>query len=716
MGRTKTENRKIGGHDAKDMKKAVDLVKNGMSIHKAAQECNLKYSTVRRYVKKHDTQNNAGFVPNYEVNAIFSREQEEILKAYISECALMFYGLTAKETRQLAYQLAIANKLKVPSSWLYNQMAGIDWLRSFRKRHSDISLKKPEACSLARATAFNRTNVQLFFNNLKEAFQRYSGFEDGTRVYNLDETSTTTVQKPQKVLAPKRSNVCKVTSGERGVLVTTCCIVSATGHALPPAMIFPRKNFKAHMLHGAPAGTLGLASPTGWMNAELFVEVMNHFIKHSSASKENPALLILDNHESHLSIDALNIAKSSGVTILTVPPHTTTRLQPLDVGLHGPFKTFYNAAVDSWMLRNAGHAFTIYQIAECVGQAYLKAMTPVNIISAFKKCGIFPFDESVFTEEDFLPSVVTDRPDPQIEDNVVPSSPSILLDLEIESPQIPFGALDDSDQLPKFKQPEINANAQEESARPTMTTLEQKRQDSVPRITISPRPSTSRQEKTFITPKKIRLPIKAGPRNTKRRRTLGKSMIVTDTPEKNKIEENKKKIKGLKKVKKSDIFKKKTKKEQKMEKVEIRYCDTSSGDETFCASGSSSGGEIFLNDSEDDDTMILDDEIISKPLPKNPKVGDYVIILIETNKKKKYYYVAKILEESSEAEYDYFVSYLKLKSKVFYKFAEPVEPDMAGVFKNDIKFILPDPNIEGSSRRQATYTFPINLSLLTFPF
>lgn len=114
--------------------------------------------------------------------------------------------------------------------------------------------------------------------------------------------------------------------------------------------------------------------------------------------------------------------------------------------------------------------------------------------------------------------------------------------------------------------------------------------------------------------------------------------------------------------------------------------------------------------------MILDDDIISKPLPKKPKVGDYVVILIEINKKKKYYYVEKILEESNEPGYDYFVSYLKLKCKVFYQFAEPVEPDIARVWKNDIKFILPDPKVKGSSRRQATYTFPINLSLLSFSF
>ncbi|KAL0861644.1 hypothetical protein ABMA27_009138 [Loxostege sticticalis] len=212
MGRTKEEKRKIGGHDADCMKKAVDLVKNGMSILKAAEKFNLKYSIVRRYVKQHETQDNAGYGPNYEVNAIFSREQEATLKAYISECSLMFYGLTAKETRQLAYQLAIANNLKVPSSWLSTQMAGVDWLKSFRNRQSDICLRKPEACSLARATAF--------FNNLKEVFQRYSGFGDETRIYNLDETSTTTWRKRR---------------------LTTCCIVSATGHALPPAMVFPRK-------------------------------------------------------------------------------------------------------------------------------------------------------------------------------------------------------------------------------------------------------------------------------------------------------------------------------------------------------------------------------------------------------------------------------------------------------------------------------------------
>ena len=37
-----------------------------------------------------------------------------------------------------------------------------------------------------------------------------------------------------------------------------------------------------------------------------------------------------------------------------------------------------------------------------------KAMTQTNIIVGFKKTGVFPLDEHIFDECDFLPSLVTD--------------------------------------------------------------------------------------------------------------------------------------------------------------------------------------------------------------------------------------------------------------------------------------------------------------------
>jgi hypothetical protein len=177
---------------------------------------------------------------------------------------------------------------------------------------------------------------------------RHPSFGNGCRIYNLDETATITFQRPQKVLAPKGvRNIRKVTSGEKGTLVTACCIINALGQALPPVLIFPRKSYKDYMLTGARPGSLGLANHSRWMNSELFVKVIKHFRKHTSATPENPALLIMNNHKSHLSIEVLNLAKRSGITIVTLHPHTTAKLQPLNVGLLALFKVFYNAVVES---------------------------------------------------------------------------------------------------------------------------------------------------------------------------------------------------------------------------------------------------------------------------------------------------------------------------------------------------------------------------------
>jgi len=60
------------------------------------------------------------------------------------------------------------------------------------------------------------------------------------------------------------------------------------------------------------------------------------------------------------------------------------------------------------MKTNPGRRVTIYEMTSLVGQAFLKAMMPKNILAGFQTSGIFPFNDSIFSEHDFLPSSITD--------------------------------------------------------------------------------------------------------------------------------------------------------------------------------------------------------------------------------------------------------------------------------------------------------------------
>ena len=383
------------------MAMAIEAVKGKkMGWLQASKKFNVPQATLRRHFARVPI--NLG-----RFKTTFHPEVEKDLVDHVLHFESRFFGFTTSDIRKLAYQLAERMNLnhRFDKS---SQMAGWDWLKGFRERNPNISLRSPEPTSAARARAFNKPQVMKFFKLLKKLVTDEN--ISPHRIYNMDESGLSTVQKPPKVFALKgKKQVGALTSTERGEHVSVAVCANATGNFVPPALIIPRKNHKAEYFDGAPSGTLELCYDSGYMVGELFLRWMKHFVNFVASTPTNKVLLILDGHASHKYLEALEFTKANGVVLLCLPPHCTHRMQPLDVSFFGPLEAYYNREITTWLKNHPGRTVGLYQIADLFRRAYENAASVKNITSGFKQTGIYPLDPHIFSDDLFLPSEVTEN-------------------------------------------------------------------------------------------------------------------------------------------------------------------------------------------------------------------------------------------------------------------------------------------------------------------
>ena len=300
------------------------------------------------------------------------------------------FGLNREDIMRLAFTIAERSGRSHP---FHDGMAGRGWLDAFRSRHPQISLRSPQALSFCRASMASKSTIDDFFAKLGSLYGWLNLIAKPMQIYNIDETGITVVHKPGKVFSELgRKHVYSLTSGERGKTHTVVVCTSASGNALP-LMIYPRKKaVPDHMKVGAVPGTLFMTSANGWINQDIYMEWFKFFIRSIPSSR--PVLLIEDGHASHIIIDVIELARKSDIHLLCLPAHTSHILQPLDIGVFQSFKRNYSKACQKYILDNPARVITSEVIASLVGKAWPHSITPLNILSGFKKSGISPLNPS----------------------------------------------------------------------------------------------------------------------------------------------------------------------------------------------------------------------------------------------------------------------------------------------------------------------------------
>ncbi|KAJ2937697.1 hypothetical protein O0L34_g17508 [Tuta absoluta] len=377
------------------------MVKEGKKIRDAARCSGIPFSTLQERIKKQNLS-----TPLMGRHTIFTKEQEDNMASRIRKLANIFYGCTAMEIRKMALRYAESNGIKHNFN-KDSQAAGKDWLDGFLKRNS-LSVRKAEGTSFNRAFAFNREEIGLFFELLGQVLEKFKF--PPRNIYNVDETGVTTVQDPGKVVAAKgQKRVGSITSGERGQNVTAVCAVSATGQYVPPMFIYPRQRHSAALEKDGPREAAYKCSKNGWINEELFVDWLKHFVKFAKPTETDPVLLILDNRSSHTSWNAYQFCKQNNIVMLSLPPHGSHRIQPLDVSVYGPLKTAYKQECNIFMKCNMGRRITQNDIAMLFKKAFQRVATITNAESGFAASGIYPYNPNIFTNEDFLAAEINNE-------------------------------------------------------------------------------------------------------------------------------------------------------------------------------------------------------------------------------------------------------------------------------------------------------------------
>ena len=155
------------------------------------------------------------------------------------------------------------------------------------------------------------------------------------------------MQNPGLILAERgQKRVGPITIWEMSKNITVVCTMSSGGLYASPMLIFPRCHLSPLLEKNGPPGSVYSCSKTGWIYEELFVVWLKHFAQFTHAINDNKMIIILDNHSAHCSAETYDICRENGIVMVSLPPHTSHRLQPLDAIFYSPLKAAYKRECD----------------------------------------------------------------------------------------------------------------------------------------------------------------------------------------------------------------------------------------------------------------------------------------------------------------------------------------------------------------------------------
>ncbi|CAE6459245.1 unnamed protein product, partial [Rhizoctonia solani] len=259
-----------------------------------------------------------------------------------------------------------------------------------------------------QASGFNRPTVETYFNMVKKLMEDYNIPIE--HIYNMDE-------KGLQIGGGRSTSRCKHIFGllqkaqyklkhDCLELMTIIECICANGFAMKPTFVHQPGDV-GFWWENKEIGCC-VSTKNGWTSDDICEAWFTKVFLRTAIERRvlnAPIVLILDGHGSHISMQVLNAAYKNSIFIICLPPKTTHKLQPLDVGVFNLVQVAWKRLCED--SAEVGEPITKIAAISRYMEARKTGLHPAAVKDAWQRSGQSPLNPGIFGDEDYAPSAVS---------------------------------------------------------------------------------------------------------------------------------------------------------------------------------------------------------------------------------------------------------------------------------------------------------------------
>lgn len=377
------------------LEEAMEAVKSGRkSINKAAKDFKIPKGTLVNKLK-------GKYGDKMGRPCVLNEHEEKVLVNRLILCAQYGFPLTRMDLRIVIKTYLDSTGRDV--SQFKSNLPGLDWLRSFLKRHS-TSLTERIANNIKRARAeVSEEMLREYHTDLQKELKDIPP----SNIFNYDETNLTDSPGKKKHVFVKGAKHCDniMNTTKSAISLMFCC--AADGTLLPPFVVYKALNmyqsWTTNGHRGKPCcnevcckgGVNYSCTASGWFDHISFSQWFKTVVIPHAGKLSGPKALIGDNLRSHFSYEVLALCEQHNIKFICLPPNATHLAQPLDVAVFRPLKQAWSDVVTKFKINHpTGSCTNKILFPGLLKQLLLHPIINDNVHSSiksgFRATGIYP--------------------------------------------------------------------------------------------------------------------------------------------------------------------------------------------------------------------------------------------------------------------------------------------------------------------------------------